>query len=148
MGLDWTGNHHHNATSNFSKMMATFQLANDPITGDIDGELHPFLFASKASQADNPTYEEALNDPHCEGFLHALQIKMKTLHDMGRWHVVDKTPGVNVLPSTWVFKLKWYPDGSVRKKLDDCSPSPYPFASSQSVLPTSQLDGSICSCSY
>lgn len=113
MGLDWTRNHLHNAASNFSKMMAAFQLVTDPFTGEIDGELHLCLLASKASQADKPTYEEALNGPHREGFLHAMHLEMITLNDMGCWHAVDKTPGMNVLPSTWAFKLKRYRDGSV-----------------------------------
>ena len=98
MGLDWTRNHLHNAASNFSKMMAAFQRATDPITGEIY-ELHPCLLANKANQADNPTYEEALNGPHREGSLHAMQLEMKTHNDRGCWHVVDKIPGMNVLPN-------------------------------------------------
>jgi hypothetical protein len=45
-------------------MMALFQLATDPFTNEIDGDLHPCLLVSKASQADNPTFEEAMNGPH------------------------------------------------------------------------------------
>ena len=38
-----------------------------------------------------------------------LQIKKKV------WDVVVRQPGMNVLPSTWAFKCKRFPDGSVWK---------------------------------
>jgi Reverse transcriptase (RNA-dependent DNA polymerase) len=44
-----------------------------------------------------------------------MKIELKTLTDMKCWDVVPRTPSMNVLPSTWAFKLKRYPDGSVRK---------------------------------
>ncbi len=31
------------------------------------------------------------------------------------WDYVKQTPDMNVLPSTWAFKLKRYPDGHVKK---------------------------------
>ncbi len=31
------------------------------------------------------------------------------------WDLVPQLPHMNVLPSTWAFKIKWFPDGSVRK---------------------------------
>jgi hypothetical protein len=31
------------------------------------------------------------------------------------WEVVDREPWMNVLPSTWAFKCKRYPDGLVKK---------------------------------
>jgi hypothetical protein len=48
----------------YSKMMGLLQLATDLFPNEIDGDLHPCLLASKACQADNPTYEEAMNGPH------------------------------------------------------------------------------------
>jgi hypothetical protein len=60
-------------------MMAQFQLATDPCTNEIDGDLHPCLLAYKASQADNPTYEEVLNVPHKDGFLQAMRKERMSL---------------------------------------------------------------------
>jgi hypothetical protein len=61
MALDWSENELHSVSTYYSKMMALFQLATDPVTKEIDGEIYPCLLASKASQSDNPTYEEAMN---------------------------------------------------------------------------------------
>jgi hypothetical protein len=60
----WGTNKLQTVPTYYSKMMAAFQLATDPFTVEIDGDLHPCLLASKASQADNPTFEEAMNGPH------------------------------------------------------------------------------------
>jgi hypothetical protein len=56
-----------------------------------------------------------MNGPHRAGFYEAMVAELKTLTDMICWDVVDRDSGINVLPSTWAFKLKRYPDGSVRK---------------------------------
>jgi hypothetical protein len=96
-------------------MMVLLQLATDQVTKEIDGEIHPCLLASKASQSDNPTYEEAMNGPRREGFLQAMTIELKTLTEMECWEVVTRVQGSNVLPSTWAFKIKRYPDGSLSK---------------------------------
>ena len=34
---------------------------------------------------------------------------------MGAWDVVDQTDDMNVIDSTWAFKLKRYPDGRIKK---------------------------------
>jgi hypothetical protein len=69
---------------------------------------------SPVVQTDNPTYEEAMNGPHNEGFYQAMETELKALTDMECWDV-GRLPGSNILPSTWVFKLKRYPDGSLSK---------------------------------
>ncbi|KAG7341235.1 reverse transcriptase RNA-dependent DNA polymerase [Nitzschia inconspicua] len=115
MALDWSKNQVLQTVSNYSKMMALFQLATNPFTNEVDGELHPCLLTSKASQADNQIYEEAMNGPNRDGFFDAMKTELKTLTDMDCWEVVERLPAMNVLPSTWAFKLKRYPDGSVRK---------------------------------
>ncbi len=37
------------------------------------------------------------------------------LFDFDCWDYVKRTPDMNVIPSTWAFKIKWYPDGRVKK---------------------------------
>ncbi|KAG7368580.1 reverse transcriptase RNA-dependent DNA polymerase [Nitzschia inconspicua] len=115
MALDWTQSRVLPSPTNYNRMMALLNLATDPFTNEIDGDLHPCLLASKASQADNPSYEEVMNGPHRAGFLEAMKLEIETLTNMYCWDVVDRIAGMNVLPSTWAFKLKRYPDGSVRK---------------------------------
>ena len=34
---------------------------------------------------------------------------------MNAWTVTDRTPDMNVLPSTWAFKCKRFPDGLIKK---------------------------------
>jgi hypothetical protein len=115
MGLDWAQNHLQPAPTYYSRMMALFQLATDPFTNEIDGDQHPCLLSSKASQSDNPTYEEAINGPHRDGFHQAMVMELKTLTDMECWDVVERVPRSNFLPSTWALKMKRYPDGRLSK---------------------------------
>jgi hypothetical protein len=68
MHLGWKSNLLKQVPTYYSNLMALLQLATDPFTNEIDGNLHPCLLSSKASQVDNPTYEEAMNGPHRNGF--------------------------------------------------------------------------------
>ena len=38
-----------------------------------------------------------------------------TLEDMDAWDVVEQTDDMNILPSTWAFKAKRFPDGLIKK---------------------------------
>ena len=55
-----------------------------------------------------------MNGPNAEGFWKACEKELDTLEKMGVWEVVKKQPWMNILPSTWAFKVKRYPDGLVR----------------------------------
>ena len=79
-------------------------------------ELHPFALATQANAADNPTWEEAINGPDSEGYWKAMEKELHTLQDdMNSWEVVTRKDWMNVLPSTWAFKCKRFPNGDVRK---------------------------------
>ena len=75
----------------------------------------PFALATKANSADTPTYEEAMNGPDAEGFLEACRKELTTLINMKVWDVVKRQKWMNVLPSSWAFKVKRFPDGTIRK---------------------------------
>ena len=79
--------------------------------------MHPMSLAAKANAEDNPTWEEAMNGPNREGHWEACRKELGTLGPNGKqaWEAVDRQPWMNVLPSTWAFKCKRHPDGSVRK---------------------------------
>jgi hypothetical protein len=115
MAFNWTRNELHPVPTHHSQMMALLQLATDQFTQEIDGAIHPCLLASKASQSHNPTYEEATNGPHRDGFYQAMVTELKTLTNMDCWEVVERVPGSNALQSTWAFKIQRYPDGSLSK---------------------------------
>ncbi|CAJ1955020.1 unnamed protein product [Cylindrotheca closterium] len=77
--------------------------------------LHPMILAAKANSEDNPGWEEAMNGPLANGYMEAAIKEIKTLQQMEVWEVVPRLQSMNVLPSTWAFKCKRYPDGKVRK---------------------------------
>jgi len=84
----------------------------------IDGYIedwHPALLATKANAEDTPTWNEAMNGPHAAGFWKACEIELETLESKQCWEVVDRPKGRPVVSSTWAFKIKRYPDGSLRK---------------------------------
>jgi hypothetical protein len=78
--------------------------------------LHPLAQATKANNEDNPNWNEAMNGPNSEGFWEAMATEINTLFNkMGAWDVVDREGWMNVLPSTWAFKCKRFPDGLIKK---------------------------------
>ena len=78
--------------------------------------IHPlFLIAQSAdSKADNPRWHEAMNGEFADEFWDAMKTEVATLEGMESWEVVDRTDDMNVLPSTWAFKIKRYPDVNVK----------------------------------
>ena len=84
----------------------------------VDGttkNLYPLLLATKANAADNPNWHHAMNGPDAEGYWKACETEINTLERMYYWDIVNKNDSVNIVPSTWAFKCKKYPDGSVNK---------------------------------
>jgi hypothetical protein len=54
--------------------------------------------------------------PDAEGYWQAAKPDYKTLTKMGVWEIVERCKDwMNILPSTWAFKCKRYPDGDVHK---------------------------------
>ncbi|CAJ1967493.1 unnamed protein product [Cylindrotheca closterium] len=100
-------------SNEFAKMWA--------LTTDFDQDsetcewLHPMILAAKANSKDNPGWEEAMNGPLADGYMEAAIKEIETLQQMEVWKVVPRLQSMNVLPSTWAFKCKRYPDGKVRK---------------------------------
>ncbi len=77
-------------------------------------------FALRASTVrkdpDTLNYEEAMMDPDADGFLAAMDAEIEALSSIGTWELVRRCDvKTHVLPGTWAFKRKRYPDGSVRK---------------------------------
>ena len=57
-----------------------------------------------------------MESPFVADFWKAMEVELNTLqNEMNAWTYVDCTPDMKVLPSTWAFKVKRYPDGSVKK---------------------------------
>jgi hypothetical protein len=77
--------------------------------------MNPALFSVKANAEDNPTWEEAMNGENAEGYWQACQKEYETLIKMDVWEEVEREPWMNIIPSTWAFRCKRFPDGLVRK---------------------------------
>ena len=86
----------------------------DPITDEIE-ELSIHVYQTIANAADNPRWEEAVNGHHADEFRKAMDIEYKTLVDFDSWDVVNRRADMNVLSSAWVFKIKRFPDGLIKK---------------------------------
>ena len=90
-------------------------LHTDPDENTLE-DLHPLAFAAKANAEDNPSWEEAMNGPYSDGYWKAAELELHTLIDlMDAWEIVPREDWMNVLPSTWAFKCKRFPDGTMRK---------------------------------
>ena len=77
---------------------------------------HPMLLSAQANAADNPTWEQVVNEPYSEGYWEAMEKEVTTLQkEKDCWEIVDKEDFMNVLPSTWAVCCKRYPNGKVRK---------------------------------
>jgi len=112
--LDWALSSSTVRTQHLAKVMRQLEQELDPSHGTIE-EWHPLALAAKLNDADNPTWEEAMNGPLKSGFHEAYVTELDTLASMDVWEIVEQQRWMNVLPSTWAFKVKKYPSGEVRK---------------------------------
>jgi transposase InsO family protein len=88
---------------------------NDDLSPSI---ISPFALAAKsaANSADNPSYDEAMQGIYKHEYAEATRVELHMLqNDLDCWELVPRTEDMNVLPSTWAFKCKRFPDGRVKK---------------------------------
>jgi hypothetical protein len=78
-------------------------------------ELNPALFSIKANADDNPTWNQAMGGKNTEGYWQAYIKEYKTLLKKDVWVEVLKESWMKIIPSTWAFKCKRFPDGLVHK---------------------------------
>jgi hypothetical protein len=64
---------------------------------------------------DNPSFDTAMHGPFQAKFLQAMRVELNTLENEFDCRELVPHPGNskenNVLPSTWAFKIKRYPNG-------------------------------------
>ena len=76
------------------------------------------LKASKGDDPDTPTWHQAMNSPQQDDWLEEACTEVKELEEHKTWTLwrrSDVPKAARVLPSTWVFKLKRFPDGRPKK---------------------------------
>jgi hypothetical protein len=79
------------------------------------GRLESRHFSVKANTDDNPNWGQAMNGPLAEGYWQACIKKYEILVKMDVWDKVKREGWMNILPGTWAFKCKRFPDGLVQK---------------------------------
>ena len=105
-----------------SSLVADY-ITVDPLDPTLVDEFEPRVLAArvaanakKKSNADSPTWEEVMAGEHQQEFWSAMEQELHTLsQEFKSWSYVRKEPGMNILPSTWAFKIKRYPDGLISK---------------------------------
>jgi hypothetical protein len=98
------------------RVMATLmQQHTDPYDDTVDW-MHPMILGSMANSKDTQKWEQAMNGPHADQYWEVCEKEISTLcDDKDAWDFVVHKSWMNVLPSTWAFKCKHYPDGLIRK---------------------------------
>eukprot|EP00957_Ditylum_brightwellii_P106011 8087104-Ditylum_brightwellii.AAC.1 len=87
-------------------------------------EMHPLVFVAKANSANIPNYWQAMNHPNNHMFIEAMKPEMEQIENLDAWELIDEKDvpftesGVKctVIESTWAFKVKRTPDGTVKKR--------------------------------
>ena len=79
--------------------------------------VHPIFLKAKAAttKEDNPTCWEAMHSPFADKYWNTSISEVESLEAMNAWEVFDNTKDMNVLQSTWAFKLNCFPDGPIKK---------------------------------
>ena len=97
-----------------SRFFANMDALQNPEDLTMD-DFPELAFVTKSSQNDNPRFDEAMNGLNSEGFWDASAKEITVLQKIGTWEQVKRTPGMNVIQSTWAFKIKRFPDGLLWK---------------------------------
>jgi hypothetical protein len=115
MALNWSSAVESLRSIDHAAMMTLVDKHTDIDTNTVEW-MHPMILAAKANAEDNPIWEQAMNGPDRNGYLEACRKELHTLsEDKDAWDVVDREDWMKVLPTTWAFKCKRYPDGRIRK---------------------------------
>ncbi len=95
-----------------------FLASDEHYFNDIsDPQLLAACSASSKYNEDNPSFDTtATHGPFQAQFWKAMYDELTTLiPEFDCRECVPRTPDMNVLPSTWAFKIKRYPNGRVKK---------------------------------
>ena len=107
---EWTYQHTHH-----SYLLINFDDPTQVDNVDDPRVLEAHLASSKYND-DNPSFDMAMNGPFQAEYWEAMQTELNTIStEFKCWTLVPRLPHMHVLPSTWAFKVKRYPDGSVKK---------------------------------
>jgi hypothetical protein len=112
--LRWESDEEKMNSADYAAFLGSCDVFQDCTNGTVEYQ-HPLILQMKANAEDNPTWEEAMNGPDQVWYWKAMEQELSTLEEnMDSWDVIPKELWMNVLPSTWAFKCKRFPDGAFR----------------------------------
>jgi len=115
--LDWSSLNEDPSDIKDERLFGLVLLMNQ--TMDPDGytfeQWDPLILTTVANAQDTPNWSQAMNGPNKQGFWKACKIEVTTLETKGSWEVVEREVWMNVIQSTWAFKIKRFPHGAIRK---------------------------------
>jgi hypothetical protein len=112
--LDWEETPRATKSANLKATLAPKESHTDVDENTVEW-MHPMMLAAKAKE-ENPTWEEAMNDPDKAGYWEACLKEIETIMThLKVWDAIDREPWMNILPGMWAFKCKRFPDGMIRK---------------------------------
>jgi hypothetical protein len=86
------------------------------ITDNPDPRLLPVCSSVSKYNENNASLDTATKGLFWAELWQAMRVELNTLVNKFKcWDLVPRHPHMNVLPSTWVFKIKRFPDGTVKK---------------------------------
>ena len=90
---------------------------SDDLEANTVNDVQPHILKAKANKniADEPSYRQAMNSPDADKWTEACEIELETLREINAWQLVKRQSWMRVLPMTWAFKLKRFPDGTAKK---------------------------------
>jgi hypothetical protein len=95
-GLRWNCLLYSLKTGSLRKLMAQMNIETDQDLKTVE-EYNPTLLSSKASEDDNPTYEQSMSGPNKERYWKATKKEVDTLVKKGSREVVTKKAWMHVL---------------------------------------------------
>ena len=78
-------------------------------------EIHPRKLAAKAQDVDTPDWDTTMNGPDQDCYWEAAKREIAISEAKNTWDIMDHQPWMNILPSTWAFRCKHFPNDSVHK---------------------------------
>lgn len=71
---------------------------------------------NSSTEPEEPsTYTEALSSPESDKWQAAMQEELRSLHDAETWTLVDRRPGMKVIKSKWVYRIKRDENGEIQR---------------------------------
>jgi hypothetical protein len=109
-GLDWSSALTaitHSNISNYNRFIVQVKSEFD--------QCHPLALTMKANSMDTPNWHQGMNGLDSDGYWQAMELELDRLLGKDAWVEVDCNNDMNVLPLTWAFKCKQFPDRLVHK---------------------------------